>query len=90
MILAMAGGKKTDVYKRQVQISEGFAGQRVHGAVGVDDLNKRQLVASTDLKILLVVSGRDFQDTSAEFKVHMIVADNRDEFLRGGHLRRCV
>ena len=55
--------------------------QSVHRAVGVDDFDERQLMARADVEVRLVVGGRDLEHAGAEFKIHMLVADDGDEFL---------
>ena len=55
--------------------------QGVHRAVGVDDFDERQLVTRADVKVRFVVRGRDLEHAGAEFKIHVFIADDRDEFL---------
>ena len=62
--------------------------QSVHRAVGVDDFDERQLVARADVEVRLVVGGRHLEHAGAEFKIHMLVADDGDEFLIVGNFRR--
>jgi hypothetical protein len=45
------------------------------------DFDLRELVAQTDFKVRLVVRGRHFQHAGAEFKIHMLVADDGNELL---------
>ena len=38
-------------------------------------------MARADVEVRLVVRGRDLEHAGAEFKIHMLVADDRDELL---------
>ena len=55
--------------------------QVVHVAVGADDFNLRQLVALADFKIRLVMRRRHLEHAGAELKIHMLIADDGNEFL---------
>ena len=53
--------------------------QRVHRAVGIHHIHVGQLVPRADFKIRLVVRRRHLQHPGAERKVHVLVANDRDE-----------
>ena len=54
------------------------AGELVHGAVGVERVDDRQLVALADLEIDLVVGRRDLESTGGESGIDRLVGDDGD------------
>ena len=69
-----------------VEADERFTGERVHGAVGIHNVDDGQLVPLADVEVRLVVRGRDFQHAGAESEIHVVVANDRDELFRVGNL----
>ena len=61
--------------------SEVFASELVEHAVRVHDIDRRQIVALSDLEVGLVMRRRDFEHAGAEGEVHVLIRDDREEFL---------
>ena len=64
-----------------VQARQVRARQRRSSCRPVHDFNHRQLVPLADFKVRLVMRRRHFQNAGAELKIHMLVADDRNELL---------
>ena len=60
----------------------------VHLAVRRDNFNRRELVPRADFKVRFVMRGRHFQNAGAKFKIHMLVADDRNQLLFAHKFRR--
>ena len=66
---------------KPVETDQVRAGQRVHGRVGVHDVDGRQVVAQADLEVGLVVSGRHLENAGAELEVHALITDDGNQLL---------
>ena len=61
-----------------IHAREGFAGQLVQGAVGIQDVDERQVVALADLKVEGVVSRSDLEHAGPEIFFNGFVRDERN------------
>ena len=57
-------------------------------AVGADDFNLREFVPLADFEVRLVVRGRHLEHAGAELKVHVLVANDRNQLLLTRQFRR--
>src|SRR6516225_1558477 len=62
---------------KTIQPSEFLAGKRIHGAVGIQNIDDFEPVPLTNLKIQLVMRRRNLKHTRAEFRIDGLVGHNR-------------
>ena len=64
---------------KAVEACEFVAGEVIQRGVGIENIDDWQAVTQADLVVSLVVRGSHLQDTRAEFKIHRLVADDRQK-----------
>ena len=69
---------------KAVESGEFFAGEVIQRGVGIENIHDWQTVAQADLVVGFVVCGSHLQDARAEFEIHCLVADDRQQGFHSG------
>ena len=52
--------------------------RQINGGVWVKDIDRMHLMAQTDFMVVEIMRGRDFQTAGAEFRINVIIGNDRD------------